>query len=154
MGPGRPKSRCRIFEKFWEILSFWRSSHKRERKTDMRQITTTGHRCRRRRLVINPPHFFYNAMLQFRNWEREYNFYWLFRLLLLLVKFDTAKLPPILNALTTDNGGQKLVLEVSVSSKYFCPTGYHVAAASNMLFFLFFIATSWWECCPLHCHGR
>ncbi|KAI0137152.1 ATP synthase beta chain mitochondrial precursor [Xylariales sp. AK1849] len=29
------------------------------------------------------------------------------------VKFDTAKLPPILNALTTDNNGQKLVLEVA-----------------------------------------
>jgi F0F1-type ATP synthase beta subunit len=30
------------------------------------------------------------------------------------VKFDTEQLPPILNALTTDNGGQKLVLEVAV----------------------------------------
>jgi hypothetical protein len=30
------------------------------------------------------------------------------------VKFDTDKLPPILNALETDNGGQKLVLEVAV----------------------------------------
>ncbi|KAK4100989.1 ATP synthase F1, beta subunit [Parathielavia hyrcaniae] len=29
------------------------------------------------------------------------------------VKFDTEKLPPILNALETDNNGQKLVLEVS-----------------------------------------
>lgn len=29
------------------------------------------------------------------------------------VKFDTEKLPPILNALETDNGGQKLVLEVA-----------------------------------------
>lgn len=29
------------------------------------------------------------------------------------VKFDTEQLPPILNALTTDNGGQKLVLEVA-----------------------------------------
>ncbi|KAI1174548.1 ATP synthase beta chain mitochondrial precursor [Nemania sp. FL0916] len=29
------------------------------------------------------------------------------------VKFDTAKLPPILNALTTDNQGNKLTLEVS-----------------------------------------
>ena len=33
----------------------------------------------------------------------------------LLVKFDTEQLPPILNALETDNGGQKLVLEVAVS---------------------------------------
>jgi hypothetical protein len=30
------------------------------------------------------------------------------------VKFDTEKLPPILNALETDNNGQKLVLEVAV----------------------------------------
>jgi hypothetical protein len=30
------------------------------------------------------------------------------------VKFDTDKLPPILNALETTNGGQKLVLEVAV----------------------------------------
>jgi F-type H+-transporting ATPase subunit beta len=30
------------------------------------------------------------------------------------VKFDGDKLPAILNAITTDNNGQKLVLEVSV----------------------------------------
>jgi hypothetical protein len=30
------------------------------------------------------------------------------------VKFDTAKLPPILNSLQTENNGQKLVLEVAV----------------------------------------
>jgi len=30
------------------------------------------------------------------------------------VKFDTEQLPPILNALETDNNGNKLVLEVSV----------------------------------------
>jgi hypothetical protein len=30
------------------------------------------------------------------------------------VKFDTEQLPPILNALTTENGGQKLILEVAV----------------------------------------
>jgi hypothetical protein len=30
------------------------------------------------------------------------------------VKFDTDKLPPILNALETMNGDQKLVLEVAV----------------------------------------
>jgi F-type H+-transporting ATPase subunit beta len=30
------------------------------------------------------------------------------------VKFDTEQLPPILNALTTENNGQKLVLEVAV----------------------------------------
>lgn len=34
------------------------------------------------------------------------------------VKFDTAKLPPILNALETTNNNQKLVLEVSVSDHY------------------------------------
>jgi F0F1-type ATP synthase beta subunit len=33
------------------------------------------------------------------------------------VKFDTAKLPPILNALETTNNNQKLVLEVAVSSQ-------------------------------------
>lgn len=32
-----------------------------------------------------------------------------------IVKFDTAKLPPILNALETTNNNQKLVLEVAVS---------------------------------------
>ena len=32
-----------------------------------------------------------------------------------LVKFDTDTLPPILNALVTENHGQKLVLEVAVS---------------------------------------
>ena len=30
------------------------------------------------------------------------------------VKFDGDQLPPILNALETDNGGQKLILEVAV----------------------------------------
>jgi F-type H+/Na+-transporting ATPase subunit beta len=31
-----------------------------------------------------------------------------------VVKFETEKLPEILNALETDNGGNKLILEVSV----------------------------------------
>ena len=35
-------------------------------------------------------------------------------ILLCSVKFDTDQLPPILNALTTENAGQKLVLEVAV----------------------------------------
>jgi len=35
-------------------------------------------------------------------------------LIYLLVKFDTDKLPPILNALETMNGEQRLVLEVAV----------------------------------------
>lgn len=35
-------------------------------------------------------------------------------LMRLTVKFDTDKLPPILNALVTDNDGNKLVLEVAV----------------------------------------
>ena len=34
------------------------------------------------------------------------------------MKFDTEQLPPILNALETDNGGQKLVLEVAVRSHW------------------------------------
>lgn len=33
----------------------------------------------------------------------------------LTVKFDGDSLPPILNALECDNGGQKLILEVAVS---------------------------------------
>lgn len=33
---------------------------------------------------------------------------------MIAVKFDTDKLPPILNALETDNNGQKLILEVAV----------------------------------------
>lgn len=37
---------------------------------------------------------------------------------LIIVKFDTDTLPPILNALETDNGGNKLVLEVAVSFGY------------------------------------
>ena len=36
------------------------------------------------------------------------------------MKFDTEQLPAILNALTTDNGGNKLVLEVAVRN----PIGY------------------------------
>ena len=40
------------------------------------------------------------------------------KLTLFAVKFDTEKLPPILNALETDNGGQKLVLEVAVREIY------------------------------------
>lgn len=35
----------------------------------------------------------------------------------IVVKFDTDQLPPILNALTTENAGQKLVLEVAVSEQ-------------------------------------
>ena len=34
--------------------------------------------------------------------------------LLQIVKFDTEALPPILNALETENAGQKLILEVAV----------------------------------------
>ena len=35
-----------------------------------------------------------------------------------IVKFDTDQLPPILNALETDNAGQKLVLEVVVNMAF------------------------------------
>jgi len=38
--------------------------------------------------------------------------------LLIPVKFDTEQLPPILNALETQNGGQKLVLEVAVRGSH------------------------------------
>jgi len=40
-----------------------------------------------------------------------------------LVKFDTVKLPPILNALQTTNNGQKLVLEVAVRTLGFSTNG-------------------------------
>lgn len=36
------------------------------------------------------------------------------KLIFFTVKFDTAKLPPILNALELDNQGNKLILEVAV----------------------------------------
>lgn len=39
------------------------------------------------------------------------------------VKFDTEQLPAILNALTTDNGGNKLVLEVAVRTPSTRPSG-------------------------------
>lgn len=39
------------------------------------------------------------------------------------VKFDTAKLPAILNSLETQNNGQKLVLEVAVRAVLFAHTG-------------------------------
>lgn len=41
------------------------------------------------------------------------------------VKFDTAKLPPILNSLETENNGQKLVLEVAVCAAGSEHTGGH-----------------------------
>lgn len=36
---------------------------------------------------------------------------------LFVVKFEGDTLPPILNALETDNGGNKLILEVAVRSQ-------------------------------------
>ena len=43
---------------------------------------------------------------------------WIFNILTVncLVKFEGDKLPAILNAIETDNNGQKLVLEVAVRS--------------------------------------
>ena len=38
------------------------------------------------------------------------------------VKFDSDKLPPILNALHTENGGSRLVLEVAVRFMIRWPT--------------------------------
>jgi F0F1-type ATP synthase beta subunit len=49
------------------------------------------------------------------------------------VKFDTEQLPPILNALETDNNGQKLVLEVSVRIYYDINTGCILIPFSNIL---------------------
>ena len=51
------------------------------------------------------------------------------------VKFDTEQLPPILNALETTNGGQKLVLEVAVSRE--CSMSFSVNTYANS-----YIATS------------
>ena len=39
-----------------------------------------------------------------------------------IVKLPTETLPPILNALQTDNGGQRLVLEVAVRETKGCST--------------------------------
>ena len=63
---------------------------------------------------------------------------------LLLVKFETDTLPPILNALTTENNGQKLVLEVAVSVG-------EILLVFNGLNSM--IATSWRECCSDNCYG-
>ena len=62
-----------------------------------------------------------------------------------IVKFDSAKLPPILNALETDNGGQKLVLEVAVCQ--------HVGRNRDLQGLTGTIATSRRERCPNDCYG-
>lgn len=62
------------------------------------------------------------------------------------VKFETENLPPILNALTTENGGQKLVLEVAVCG---AGIGWVVSALADME-----LATSGRERCPNDCYGR
>lgn len=61
------------------------------------------------------------------------------------VKFDTDKLPPILNALETNNNGHKLVLEVAVCQAVNQPTAHCANGAS---------ATSRRERRKVHCHGR
>lgn len=76
---------------------------------------TTGHRCRRRWLVLHPP----AKIITCPRWTfRQLRFFPFSGARLLTppcaVKFDTAKLPAILNSLETDNQGQKLVLEVAV----------------------------------------
>jgi hypothetical protein len=63
-----------------------------------------------------------------------------------IVKFDTDKLPPILNALETDNGGQRLVLEVAV-----CVLRKILNMGTHLL--IGFIATFGRECCPNDCYG-
>lgn len=62
------------------------------------------------------------------------------------VKFDTEKLPPILNALETTNNGQKLVLEVAVCQAF--PAANHTQPANQAT------ATSRRERREVHCHGR
>lgn len=61
------------------------------------------------------------------------------------VKFDSAKLPPILNALETDNGGQKLVLEVAVCQ--------HVDLNRDIKALTGTTATSGRECRANDCYG-
>lgn len=61
-----------------------------------------------------------------------------------VVKFDTEQLPPILNALETENGGQKLILEVAVSfilpeREVQPPSNYH----SNIWVKMSFVPLPW-----------
>jgi hypothetical protein len=62
-----------------------------------------------------------------------------------IVKFDTDKLPPILNALETMNGGQKLVLEVAVRLPRMRLHEAHLL--------IDVIATFGSECCQDDCYG-
>jgi hypothetical protein len=64
-----------------------------------------GHWCRRRRLVASTQRLSSpgSRCTLFESLANS-----------IAVKFDTAKLPPILNSLQTENNGQKLVLEVAV----------------------------------------
>jgi hypothetical protein len=63
------------------------------------------------------------------------------------VKFDNLDaLPPILNALETDNGGNRLVLEVAVRAKY-------SQGSLEVGKLTFWPATFGRKCCTMHCYG-
>jgi hypothetical protein len=64
-----------------------------------------------------------------------------------IVKFDTDKLPPILNALETMNGGQRLVLEVAVRLP-------RMSLHMKTHLLIGVIATFGSECCQDDCYGR
>ena len=64
-----------------------------------------------------------------------------------LVKFENEQLPPILNALETENAGQKLVLEVAVR---LIPQEIDCKSLTLKQK----IATSRRKCCSNHCYGR
>jgi len=90
------------------LLSQFRSPGQyRPHKNSVLTRLFAGHRCRRRRLV-NQYHRLSAGLTQ--DGEKKNNTD------VLVVKFDTQKLPAILNSLETENNGQKLVLEVSVRS--------------------------------------
>lgn len=61
------------------------------------------------------------------------------------VKFDTAKLPSILNALQTENNGQKLTLEVAVCIRLGLPIpiGFYLTLGSNISVRMLSAALPW-----------
>lgn len=85
---------------------------------ELTELTTLGHRCRRRWFVAHP-HGFSRPCHSLNPCSPSRT-----------VKFDGAKLPPILNALTTDNQGNKLTLEVAVGST---PSSQHRLLETNRL---------------------
>ena len=73
------------------------------------------------------------------------------------MKFDSDTLPPILNALTTDNRGNKLILEVAVKALYqfdlFC-TEIDMQLFSNIWVKMLFDALPWTVMIQSNCQCR